>query len=141
MKTETENIRDLLQEAGLKKTAQRSLILSYLLNCNHHPTVDDVYQGVKHTIPGITVATVYNILSSFVERGIIGRLLHDDGILRFDLMQMPHHHVYNCETGEVIDFVNPELDNLLKEFFLHNPPAGYDPLKMKIQVSLKTLKS
>lgn len=138
MKSETENIKEILQNSGLKNTAQRSLVLSFLLKCTIHPTVYDVYCGVKETIPGITVATVYKILNSFVESEIIGRLLHDDGILRFDLMKMPHHHIYNGETGEVIDFIDPELDELLSNFFRTKHSAIYDPLMMQIQVSLKT---
>lgn len=138
---EQKNIGDILQNAGLKTTAQRSLVLSFLLNCEFHPTVDQVYQCVKDRIPGITVATVYNILSTFVEAGIIQRLPHDDGILRFDLLSTPHHHIYNDQTGEVIDFVDVELDAILAQYFKNKTLEGIDPTKLIIQVSLKQKKN
>jgi Fur family peroxide stress response transcriptional regulator len=100
MEKETSKI---LRENRLKLTNARKEIYTFLKNTYSHPSAFDVFENVKQKLPGISYATVYNVLNKFVEKGIIQELsLHEDK-KRFDGNTEPHIHLICLKCGKIDD--------------------------------------
>ena len=66
--------------------------------------------------PGISIATVYRTVRLFEEAGILERHDFGDGRARYEAAPEAHHdHLIDVETGNVIEFVDPELEALQKK--------------------------
>ena len=96
-------LRSALEEAGHRWTEQRAAVYGFLVNTDSHPTAEDVYRGVRLTLPAISLATVYKSLETFVGSGLAQRLSYSDGSSRYDGRTDPHHHARCGVCGKVID--------------------------------------
>jgi peroxiredoxin (alkyl hydroperoxide reductase subunit C) len=83
----------LLEQHGIKPSAQRVAIASYVLHTDEHPSADEVWTRVSKTFPMVSRATVYNTLKLFVERGLLRQLVLTEGRLVFDANTDKHHHI------------------------------------------------
>lgn len=95
------------REKGLKCTAQRLAVFSVLFGRRTHPSVDEVWKGVRRSVPTVTRDSVYRILNEFSEQGLVARL---DALTsaRYDTCTDPHAH-FICEScGSVTDYPLPE---------------------------------
>ncbi|MBU2016995.1 MAG: transcriptional repressor, partial [Alphaproteobacteria bacterium] len=64
----------------------------------------------------ISIATVYRTVRLFEEAGILERHDFGDGRARYEAAPESHHdHLIDVETGNVIEFVDPELEQLQKQ--------------------------
>jgi Fur family ferric uptake transcriptional regulator len=62
---------------------------------------------------GISIATVYRTVKLFEEAGILERLEFGDGRARYEDAERDHHdHLIDMQSGEVIEFVDPEIEAL-----------------------------
>ena len=93
----------ILKEHGIYPTAQRVAVAEYMLHTAEHPSADKVWAGVQENFPMISLATVYNTLNLFVEKGLL-RALHlaPDSVL-FDPNTDRHHHFIDERTGRIYD--------------------------------------
>ena len=65
--------------------------------------------------PRISIATVYRTVRLFEEAGILERHDFGKGRSRYEAATETHHdHLIDVETGRVIEFVDPELEQLQK---------------------------
>lgn len=92
---------------------QREAILNELKNRCDHPTAKEVYEGVRKTMPNISLGTVYRNLSALVESGEIRSVSVGDGFERFDGDKSFHLHQHCRRCGAIIDVKAPE--GILKE--------------------------
>jgi Fe2+ or Zn2+ uptake regulation protein len=92
-----------LKEHGIKPSAQRLAIASYVLHTDQHPSADDVWRRVRETFPLVSRATVYNTLNLFVDKGLIRELVLAEGRLVFDANVDRHHHFIDEDTGKIYD--------------------------------------
>ena len=67
-----QNIKEKIQKGGLKATPQRIAVYSALLKLGH-ASADMVGEEVKEVFPSLTIATIYNVLESFVQAGLVVR--------------------------------------------------------------------
>ena len=74
---------DTMENANITYTNQRVEILDFLKDNTSHPTVDDIYQGVKKKLTRISKATVYQNLKLLSEKGLIQEV-NIKGISRFE---------------------------------------------------------
>lgn len=88
---------------GLSVTVQRRRLLGALLRDRRHPTADELYGAVRREIPGLARATVYRALETFVRLGLVRRLSHPGGVVRYDPVTAPHHHVVCTLCGRLED--------------------------------------
>ena len=93
----------LLEQHGIKPSAQRVAIASYVLHTDEHPSADEVWTRVSQTFPMVSRATVYNTLKLFVERGLLRQLVLTEGRLVFDANTDKHHHIIDESTGKIYD--------------------------------------
>jgi Fur family ferric uptake transcriptional regulator len=84
--------------------------LDFLKEFDGHPTVDDVYEGVRQKLTRISKATVYNNLKFLAEKGLI-KEVNVKGVSRFEANLVPHHHTICLECGEITDYESEELSD------------------------------
>ena len=109
------DIESLCAEKGLRITEQRRVIARVLSEADDHPDVEALHARSSAIDPGISIATVYRTVRLFEEAGILERHDFGDGRSRYEAAAEAHHdHLINVETGEVIEFVDPELEALQK---------------------------
>lgn len=131
-------VRDVaarLVENGLKVTPQRIAVLQALVKFNHHPTAEEIYREVQDSIPGLSATTVYNTLDVFVDKGITHRIATSAGVMRYDAICEPHHHLHDVASNRVVDFFDPELDKLLQEYFKNRNIRGFKPHQIRLQLT------
>ena len=93
-------------------TVQRRAVLEVLASTDEHPTVDEVHAEVRRRFPEVSRSTVYRILESFAEAGLVRKVFHPGRTLRYDSRTDRHHH-FTCTACErVIDISDPRLDRL-----------------------------
>ncbi|MBP1909466.1 Fur family transcriptional regulator [Methanolobus bombayensis] len=99
-----------MKKPDIKYTNQRIEILEFLKEFDGHPTVDDVYEGVRQKLTRISKATVYNNLKFLAEKGLI-KEVNVKGVSRFESNLIPHHHTICLECGEIADYESEELSD------------------------------
>jgi Fe2+ or Zn2+ uptake regulation protein len=104
MITNMEKLKTLLETRGLKPTFQRLTVLEYLEKHEcHHPTAEMIYENLIAKIPTISITTVYNTLSAFLEKGIITAETITGTGIRYDFAPVPHHHFLCTKCGKIYD--------------------------------------
>lgn len=103
-----------LKEAGLKVTVPRLRILEILESGRRrHLSAEDVYKALIQSGDDIGIATVYRVLTQFESAGLVKRHNFEGGHSVFELDDGDHHdHMVCVETGEVVEFVNEEIERL-----------------------------
>ncbi|MGB1390009.1 MAG: Fur family transcriptional regulator [Paracoccaceae bacterium] len=98
---------------GLRMTGQRRVIAHVLEDNADHPDVEELYARASEMDPNISLATVYRTVKLFEEAGILDKLEFGDGRARYEDAERDHHdHLIDLNTGEVIEFVDPEIEAL-----------------------------
>ncbi len=98
---------------GLRMTGQRRIIAQVLQQSEDHPDVEELYARASAEDAGISIATVYRTVKLFEEAGILERLEFGDGRARYEDAERDHHdHLIDMQSGEVIEFVDPEIEAL-----------------------------
>lgn len=108
-----DTIIERCEAKGLRMTGQRQVIAQVLDDARDHPDVEEIYARASAIDPGISLATVYRNVKLFDENGIIERLEFGDGRSRYEDAKRDHHdHLFDLETGDVIEFYDPEIEVL-----------------------------
>lgn len=94
-------------------TGQRRIIANVLESSDDHPDVEELYNRASERDAGISIATVYRTVKLFEEAGILEKLEFGDGRARYEDADREHHdHLIDMNSGEVIEFVDPEIEAL-----------------------------
>ncbi len=106
-------IENLCVEKGLRMTEQRRVIARALSMSEDHPDAEELYERASKIDPNISLATVYRTVRLFEEAGIIERHDFRDGRARYEEATEEHHdHLIDVKSGEVIEFVDEEIEQL-----------------------------
>jgi Fur family ferric uptake transcriptional regulator len=109
------DLEQLCAERGLRITDQRRVIARVLSESADHPDVEMLHERASAIDPKISIATVYRTVRLFEEAGILDRHDFGDGRARYEAAPEAHHdHLIDVETGDVVEFVDPELEALQK---------------------------
>ncbi|MCZ7675883.1 MAG: transcriptional repressor [Roseovarius sp.] len=109
----TDTITDRCEARGLRMTGQRRTIAAVLEESDDHPDVEELYARASARDPGISIATVYRTVKLFEEAGILEKIEFGDGRARYEDAERDHHdHLIDLQSGEVIEFVDPEIEEL-----------------------------
>ncbi|TZG28011.1 Fur family transcriptional regulator [Sphingomonas montanisoli] len=110
------DIEALCAEKGLRITEQRRVIARVLSDAEDHPDVELLHERASTIDPGISIATVYRTVRLFEDAGILERHDFGDGRARYEAAAETHHdHLIDVETGNVIEFTDPELEELQRK--------------------------
>ena len=109
----TKTILERCEANGLRMTEQRRTIAAVLQAAVDHPDVEELYNRASAVDPRISLATVYRTVKLFEETGILEKHEFGDGRARYEAADREHHdHLINVNSGEVIEFVDPEIEEL-----------------------------
>jgi Fur family ferric uptake transcriptional regulator len=98
---------------GLRMTGQRRVVARVIGNSEDHPDVEELHARAITVDPRISIATVYRTVKLFEEAGILERLEFGDGRARYEDAERDHHdHLIDVHSGDVIEFVDPEIEAL-----------------------------
>ena len=98
---------------GLRMTDQRRTIATLLDSITDHPDVEELHRRINEVDRSISLATVYRTVKLFEESGILEKLEFGDGRARYEDADREHHdHLINIQNGEVIEFVNSDIEKL-----------------------------
>ena len=107
---------------GVKLTEQRKIIAKVISESKEvygesdHPDVDELYQRVSKLDPKISIATVYRTVKLLEESGILTKHDFKGGKARYEQINESHHdHLIDIKTGEIIEFVDEEIEILQKK--------------------------
>jgi Fur family ferric uptake transcriptional regulator len=107
------DIEALCATKGLRITDQRRVIARVLSDAQDHPDVEELFRRSAAIDPRISIATVYRTIRLFEEAGILERHDFRDGRSRYETVPDEHHdHLIDIETGQVIEFHDPEIEEL-----------------------------
>ena len=134
----TETIEHICQKKGVKLTDQRRIIAKVLSESKElygesdHPDVDELYNRVSKIDPKISIATVYRTVKLFEESGIVAKHDFKGGKARYEELSESHHdHLIDIKTGEIIEFVDDEIEELQKKVA---EKYGYDLVDHKLEL-------
>src|SRR5262245_53353894 len=101
-----------LRSQGLKRTAQRDLILEVFLGTEDHVTGDDLYRLVRERDPNVGQTTVYRTLKLLTGAGLAREARFGDGRAHYEhnYKHQHHDHMICSECGKIIEFYSPELE-------------------------------
>ncbi|CTQ50549.1 Fur family transcriptional regulator [Jannaschia donghaensis] len=120
----TTTILDRCEARGLRVTGQRRTIAQVLEESGDHPDVETIHLRASALDANISVATVYRTVKLFEESGLLERREFGDGRARYEDAERDHHdHLIDVQTGEVIEFVDPEIEALQERIAAR---LGYD---------------
>ena len=98
---------------GLRMTEQRRIVARVIAAADDHPDVEDLYARASGVDPKISLATVYRTVKLFEETGLLDKLEFGDGRARYEDAERDHHdHLIDVNSGQVIEFVDPEIEAL-----------------------------
>lgn len=120
----SDTIIERCEAKGLRMTEQRRVIADVLQAADDHPDVEELYSRASALDPRISLATVYRTVKLFEEAGILDKLEFGDGRARYEDAERDHHdHLIDVQSGEVIEFVDPEIEALQEKIAAK---LGYD---------------
>ena len=117
---------------GVKLTDQRKIIARVMSEANNHPDVDELYTRVSKIDSKISIATVYRTVKLFEEFGILTKHEFKGGKARYEQLNESHHdHLIDIKSGEIIEFVDQEIEKLQKKVA---EKYGYDLVDHKLEL-------
>jgi Fur family ferric uptake transcriptional regulator len=127
-----ETIEEKCLAKGVKLTEQRKIIAKVMSGSKDHPDVDELYKRVSSIDPKISIATVYRTIKLFAEAGIVTKHGFKGGKARYEELSESHHdHLIDIKTGEIIEFVDDEIEELQKKIA---EKFGYDLVDHKLEL-------
>lgn len=96
-------ITELLEANGIVPTPQRLAVAGILLTRPQHMTAEQVHARVNSEARKVSVATIYNTLKLFTERGLLREVIVEPGRIFYDSTTAPHHHFHDVGTGRISD--------------------------------------
>ena len=111
----TVSIEERCKEKNVKLTDQRKLIAKIMSDSHDHPNVDELYKRVSKIDSKISIATVYRTVKLFEEAGILTKHDFKGEKARYEQLPDSHHdHLIDVQSGEIVEFVDDEIEKLQK---------------------------
>ena len=128
----SETIEQKCLAKGVKLTEQRKTIAKIMSDSQDHPDVDELYRRASKIDSKISIATVYRTVKLFEEAGIITKHDFKGGKARYEELNEGHHdHLIDVNSGEIIEFVDDEIEKLQKKVA---EKYGYDLVDHKLEL-------
>ena len=115
-------IEEKCKEKGVRLTEQRKIIAKVISESKElygesdHPDVDELYKRVSKIDSKISIATIYRTVKLLEESGILTKHDFKGGKARYEQINESHHdHLIDIKTGEIIEFVDEEIEIFQKK--------------------------
>ena len=128
----SETIEQKCKKKGVKLTDQRKIIARVMSESDDHPDVDELYKRVSKIDSKISIATIYRTVKLFEESGILTKHDFKGGKARYEELSEDHHdHLIDIKSGQIIEFVDEEIEELQKKVA---EKYGYDLVDHKLEL-------
>ncbi len=113
-KKEREIFLEHIQKSGLRRTAQRDLIMEIFLRTEEHLTSEDLYWLVQKEDPTVGNTTVYRTLKLLTEAGLAREVRFGDNKTYYEhhYNHEHHDHMICTECGRVFEFFSAAIESL-----------------------------
>ena len=109
-------IEEKCLKVGVRLTDQRKLIARVMSESEDHPDVDELHKRVSKLDSKVSIATVYRTVKLFEEVGVVAKHDFKGTKARYEQATVEHHdHLIDINTGEIIEFVNNDIEKLQKK--------------------------
>ena len=103
-------------QKGVRLTDQRKLVAKVMSESEDHPDVDELHKRISKLDSKISIATVYRTVKLFEESGILTKHEFKGRKARYEELNEGHHdHLIDIKSGEIIEFVDDEIEKLQKK--------------------------
>ena len=137
-------IEEKCKNKGVRLTDQRRLIAKVMSDSKEtygskdHPDVDELHKRVSMIDSRISIATVYRTVKLFEEAGILERHDFKEGKARYEPLTEEHHdHLIDINSGEIIEFVDKDIEELQKKVA---QKLGYKLVDHKLELYAQKIK-
>ncbi len=127
----------ILTENNLRVTPQRVAVLEVIMGLEYHPSADDIVDYIRLNFPHVPFGTVYKILDTFVEKGIIKKVKTDGDTMRYDAVLEKHHHLYCADSERIEDYYDDELNKILSDYFKKKKIPDFTIEDFKVHITGK----
>ena len=106
---------DKLRSSGLRPTKQRLKICEVLFNRDKtfHFTINDLAKNISEQLnEKISLATVYNTVHAFKNKGYLKEISINSDKSYFDTNTTNHHHFFDEDTNQLIDCDNDDIEKI-----------------------------
>ena len=106
---------DKLRLSGLRPTKQRLKICEVLFNRDNtfHFTINDLAKSISEQLnEKISLATVYNTVHAFKDKGYLKEISINSDKSYFDTNTKIHHHFFDEDSNELIDCDNNDIEKI-----------------------------
>ena len=94
-----------MREKGLRVTPQREAILDYLLTTDEHPSVRQILEAARKSVPGISLSTVYSSVSELSRLGLVKELEFNEAENRYEGNLSHHINLVCTRCGSISDYM------------------------------------
>jgi len=126
--------REWLRSRKLRPTRPRLVVGTLALTQLRHFTLAELTTHPEVIVAGISLASLYNILDDFEAAGIVRRIAINGRRIFFDTDTSEHQHIYDEESGGLIDAPGVELQ------LLSALPADHELCRTDIIVRIRARK-
>ena len=101
-----------LSAQGLKRTRQRDLIASIVLESQDHIGVEDIYRKARKRDPKVGFSTVYRTMKVLKECGLVSERHFGDGVARYEPVHEGEHHdhLICVRCGDIVEFEDAKIE-------------------------------
>ena len=132
-------IVDSFLQKGIKLTHQRKVIAQVITDARDHPDANEVFMRANKIDDRISLATVYRTIKLFEENNVLNRIELGGKRARYEELTDSHHdHLIDIETGDIIEFVDDEIEELQKKVA---KKLGYSLVDHKMELFGKKIKT
>ena len=125
---------DFIRHKGLRRTAQREVIVKAAFSKDEHFSADDLLERVRKTDADTSRATIYRTLGLLVEAGLLREIDLGDDQTTYDpnfLDKPTHNHLVCIDCGRVVEFEDAQLELLHASV---TQRLGFKPIRQTLKI-------
>jgi Fe2+ or Zn2+ uptake regulation protein len=127
-----DSIKEILQSKKLKASSARLLLLKKLSEPQGHYSAEDLFQSLKDTLPGLSLATVYKNLEDLRASGILRMVALPDQVRQYEWERGDHLHL--VEGKSLTDLEDTDLFEEIKNLIAQKIGSGFEIENIDVQV-------
>jgi Fe2+ or Zn2+ uptake regulation protein len=127
-----DSIKDILKEHNLKASSARLLLLEKLRPEQAHFTAEELFNSLRPTLPGLSLATIYKNLEDLREAGILRMVTLPNQVRQYEWERGDHMHV--VEGNQVRDLEDQALFDRIREMITEKMGPDFEVETIDVQI-------